>query len=177
MEFAGFLAWVSRLEERSCEIIDLTDEQISRRVEVGPPWPPAPVISLGLLDANDINDGAFLERSRELHQFERERYVRLWTTLRSENAPLRVIENGTLVSVAISFFDELLMSFVTRDWQKSALVVANALVSQMDDRIHQSGDLFFAARLNQLVEDERLEYRGRFPLDLRQSEIRLPSGP
>jgi len=173
MEFSGFLAWLSCLGPAPCEIVDLTDMKVSRRVEHGPPWPPHPVVGLGMLLAEQIRDEQLFSRGHELAPAERDRYVGLWTTLRAENAPLRVIENDTLVSADISFFDELLLSFATPDWRKSALVIGHALAFQTDDNIHQSGDLFLAARLNQLVEDGRLEYRGQSPLDLRQSEVRL----
>jgi len=174
MEFSGFLAWLSRLGPAQCEIVDLTDMKARRRDAHGPPLPPHPVISLAALLPDQIRDEELFNRGRELAPIERDRYVGLWTTLRAENAPLRVIKNGTLVSVAPSFFDELLISFVTREWRKSALVVGHALASQMDDNVHQSGDLFLAARLNQLVEHGCLECRGKSPLDLRQSEVRLP---
>lgn len=177
MEFSGFLAWLSRLGAARFEIVDLTETKVSRRVEQGPPLPPHQVISIGMLTPDQICHEELFNRGRELALIEREQYVGLWTTLRAENAALRIIKDGTLVSAAISYFDQLLMSFVTREWRKSAFVVGHALASQMDDRIHQSGDLFLAARLNQLVEDGRLECRGQSPLDLHQSEVRLPPPP
>lgn len=173
MEFAGFLAWLFRLGDARCEIVDMTDEKVSRRVEHGPPWPPALAVSLAGIFPDEVVDSRLLERSRELQHAERERYQALWTTLRSENAPLRVVENGTLVSAPISFFDDQLMQFVTREWQKVAMVVGNTLVAQMDDHIFQAGDLFLAARINDLVEKGRLEVRGTSPLEMRGSEIRL----
>jgi hypothetical protein len=173
MEFTGFLAWITRLGDAPIEIIDMTDVKVSRHVEFGPPSPPVTAISLAGIFADEINDNGLLERSRELQRAERERYQALWTTLRSENAPLRVIANGALVSAPISFFDDQLMSFVKRDWQKVAVVIGNALAAQMDDHIFQVGDLFLAARVNDLVEKGRLECRGQSPLEMRGSEIRL----
>ena len=109
-----------------------------------------------------------------LTQLERDHYQALWAKLRAENAPLRVIENGTLVSAPISFFDAQLMSFVTRDWQKTARIIGEALVAQMDGRVFQAGDLLLAGRINRLVENGALECRGESPLDVQHSEIRLP---
>lgn len=173
-QWTSLLAWLSRLGPASCEIVDLTDLKVSRRVEHGPPPRPHPAISLGMLWPEQIRDEHLFDRGRELAPGELDRYVGFWTTLRAENAPLRVIKNGTLVSAAISFFDELLMSFVTAKWRQSALVVGHTLASQLDDAVQQSGDLFLAARLSRLVEQGRLECRGRSPLDLHQSEVRLP---
>jgi Protein of unknown function/Domain of unknown function (DUF1835) len=174
MEFAGFLAWLWRLQDASCDIVDLTEQKINRPAEHRPPLPPRLVVSTGLLSPAEITGDRLFDQSRPLAPAERESYRSLWTTLRSENAPLRVIANGALVSAPISFFDNQLMSLVKRDWQKVAIVVGNALVAQMDDHIFQAGDLFLAARVNDLVEKGRLECRGEPPLDVQRSEIRLP---
>ena len=85
---------------------------------------------------------------------ERRRYLELWQQLRSENAPLRVIDGDRLASAPISFFDELLMSFVTDHWQKVARVVGHALGSQMDDWIIQSG-VYFPIRPPQCHDQRR----------------------
>jgi hypothetical protein len=98
----------------------------------------------------------------------------LWAQLRAENAPLRVLSADTLVSVPISFFDSLLMSFATDDWRKVAMIVGLALGSEMNDCIIQSSDLFLAARVNALVEAGRLDLRGRSALEMRFSEVRFP---
>jgi hypothetical protein len=50
------------------------------------------------------------------------------------------------------FFDSVLMSYVTNDWQKVARIVGHALASQMDDCIIQAGDLLLVARVDALVE-------------------------
>jgi hypothetical protein len=101
------------------------------------------------------------------------RYRELWGQLLSENAPLRVIDGDRLVSAPISFFDSLLMSYVTDDWQKVSRVVGPAMVSQMD--IVQTGDRFLAARINNLAESGHLDIRGKSALEILHSEVRLPS--
>jgi hypothetical protein len=53
---------------------------------------------------------------------ERLRYRELWGQLLSENAPLRVIDGDKLVSAPMSYFDSVLMSYVTDKWQKIAMV-------------------------------------------------------
>jgi Protein of unknown function len=67
----------------------------------------------------------------------RGRYRYLWRQLRIENAPLRVIDGDELVSAPLSFFDSLLMSYVTDNWQKVARIVGNTMTSGMDDDIRQ----------------------------------------
>ena len=114
------------------------------------------------------------ELAEPVQQTIRERYRDLWQQLRSENAPLRVIDGDELVSAPISFFDSLLISYVTDNWQKVAMVVGKALVSPMDDCIIGPGDLFLVARVNSLVENDRLEIRGKSALEMHASEVRLP---
>ena len=108
-----------------------------------------------------------------MQQTVRERYRDLWQQLRSENAPLRVVDGDELVSAPISFFDSLLMSFVTDNWRKVGRIVGEALVAPMDNCIIGPGDLFLSARVNALVESGRLECRGNNPLEMRFSEVRL----
>jgi hypothetical protein len=174
MEYAGFLEWLWRLGDQPCEIVDLTDLKVSRRPEHGPPTPATLAVSLGILTPKQIDDNHLLDQAKTLSATARREHQTLWRQLRSENAPLRVLAGNTLVSAPISFFDSLVMSHVTDDWRKVARVVGQALYSQMDDCIFQTGDLFLAARVNALVEAGRLELQGRSALEMRHSEVKLP---
>ena len=84
-----------------------------------------------------------------------------------------MVDGGELVSAPISFFDSTLMSFLADDWQKVTRVVGEALACQMDDCIFQTGDILLAARVNALAESGRLEVKGKSPLDMRFSEVRI----
>jgi len=176
MEFAGFLAWLWRLQDASCDIVDLTELKVNRPSEHGPPLPPRLVVSTGLVFPGEITDNRLFDQSRALTPPEREGYRSLWAKLVLENAPLRVVADDTLVSAPISYFDDQLISFVKRDWQKVAMVIGHALVAQMDDHIIQVGDLFLASRINTLVEQGILACQGESPLHVQQSWIRLPAG-
>jgi hypothetical protein len=103
----------------------------------------------------------------------RTKYLDLWRQLRDENAPLRIIEGGILRSAPITFFDSLLMSHATDDWQKVTMIVGQGLAADWDDGVFQTGDLVLAARVNALAESGRLECRGRNPLEMQFSEVRL----
>jgi hypothetical protein len=173
MEYSGFLEWLWRLGDATCEVVDLTDVKISYRPEQGPPRPPALAISLGMLHPDRILNDQLWNLAEPLQPATRGRYRDLWHQLRSENAPLRVIDGGQLVSAPISFFDSKLMSYVTDDWQKVARVVGHALASQMDDCILQAGDIVLVARVDALVESGRLEIRGESAHDMHVSEVRL----
>jgi hypothetical protein len=174
MEHAGFLEWLWRLGDTPCEVVDLTDVTVSHRREHGPPRPPRLAISLGVLPHDVIASEKLWNLAEPLQTSMRTRYLDLWRQLRDENAPLRIIEGGNLVSAPISFFDSLLMSHATDDWQKVARIVGEVLVTEWDDGVFQTGDLVLAARVNALVESGRLECRGKSPLEMRFSEVRRP---
>ena len=173
-EYAGFLEWSWRMRDAPYEVVDLSNVKISRGPERGPPRPPAFAMSLGMPHPDIICRDRLWELAEPLQQSVRERYRDLWQQLRSENAPLRVIDGDELVSAPISFFDSLMISYVTDNWQKVAMVVGKALVSPMDDCIIGPGDLFLVARVNSLVENDRLEIRGKSALEMHASEVRLP---
>jgi hypothetical protein len=174
MEYAGFLDWLWRLGDAPCEVVDLTDLTVSHHTEHGPAERTRLAMSLGMLHHDKICGDRLWDLAKPLQSNERQGYLDLWQRLRSENAPLRVIEDGKLVSAPISFFDEVLMSLVTEHWRKARRVVGEALVSEMYQDTIQTGDLLLSARLNALVKDGRVDIRGSSARDMRLSEVRLP---
>jgi hypothetical protein len=175
MEYAGFLEWLWRLGDAPCEVVDLTEVKISYPPEHGPPRPPALAMTLGMLHPDTIRYNKLWDLAEPLQMTARERYLNLWRQLRSENAPLRVIDGDQLVSAPISFFDSILMSHVNENWQKVARVVGHALASQMDDRVIQTGDIVLAARVDALEGGGLLEVRSETAaLDIFFREVRLP---
>jgi uncharacterized protein DUF3658 len=74
--------------------------------------------------------------------------------------------SGQLVSAPISYFDPLLMSHVTPQFQKAALIVGKALADIWDSSYIQTGDLVLAARLRALADAGAVESRGDL-LDIR----------
>ena len=175
MEFAGFLEWLWRLGDQPCEVIDLTEVKVSRRPELGPPTSATLAISVAMLTPKQIRDNQLFDQAKALSAEARSAHQDLWRQLRAENAPLRVLKGNTLASAPISFFDSLLMSHVTDDWQKVARVIGHALGSQMDDCIFQTGDLVLASRVDALVQAGRLELQGESALEMQASKVRLPS--
>jgi hypothetical protein len=172
-EYAGFLAWLARLGDLPCEIVDPTDAMIgddsdNRQVL------PKRAIPLALLSSNQIVANDILNLRKELAADERSRYAEMWRKLRTENAPLRIISGDTLVSAPISFFDPLLLSHATTNWQKQALVVGKVLTTFLDNSVFQTGDLVLVARLRALARAGLLESRGDLN-DIQRSEVRLPS--
>lgn len=174
MEYAGFLEWLWQMGDAPCEVVDLNELRISYRPEHGPPRPPALAVSLGMVNSDTICREKLWDLAEPLHATARQRYRDLWQRLRSENAPLRVIENDKLVSAPISFFDTRLMSYVTNDWQKAAMVIGQTLAAETDDEVLQVGDMVLAARIDALAESDRLEIQGKSALEMHGSWVRLP---
>jgi hypothetical protein len=173
MEYAGFLEWLWRRGDAPCEVVDLTDVMVSHRPEHGPRGRPRLAISVAMLHHDIIAREKLWDLAAPLQPSMRTRYLDLWRQLREENSPLRIIEGGTLRSAPITFFDSLLMTYATDEWRKVARIVGEGLSAEWDDDVFQTGDLVLAARVNALVESGRLECRGKTPLDMRFSEVRL----
>lgn len=170
-EYAGFLEWLWRLDEEPIEVIDLTDVMVA---EHGSGLTkPRLAISLGLLPPYQILENDLLDRAEKLTSALRGQYRALWGRLRAENAPLRVLSGGELVSAPLSFFDPLLLSCATPEWQKAARIIGLALSDFWTTSVLQTGDLVLYARARALADAGRLEFQGDL-FDIQNSELRLP---
>jgi hypothetical protein len=170
-EYAGFLEWIWRLGEDQIEIVDLTEVVVA-----GPTGEPYPAISLAMLSPDKILENGMLDRTETLTPGLRDQYRELWGKLRTENAPLRILDADTLVSAPLSFFDPLLLSCATPEWKKAARVVGEALADFFHTFILQTGDLVLCARVRALADTGYLEFRGDL-FDIQNSEVRLPNAP
>ena len=169
MEYAGFLDWLWRLGDASCEVVDLSEVKIGP--EHGSPRPPRLAVSLGMLHHDIICREKLWDLAEPLQETARERYRNLWQQLRSENAPLRVIDGDKLVSAPISFFNSRVTSEVTDQWQDVQRVLGYALISRTDDRIVD--DVFLMGRIIALVKSGRLEIQGELGPEMYKSRVRL----
>jgi hypothetical protein len=169
-EYAGFLAWLWRIGDARCDVVDLTE--VTYCPEHGPPSQ-RPAMGLGMLSPDQICEDKLWDLAEPLQTTAREQHLNLWQQLRSENAPLRVIDGDKLVSAPISFFDSSLISFVTENWQKVSRIVGQSLASGADDTLPVD-DILLRARINALVESGCLEIRGQSERDIFQSEVRRP---
>jgi uncharacterized protein DUF3658 len=140
------------------------------------PTKPHLAISLAMLPLLTILENGLFDRREKLTPVLRARYRELWGRLRAENAPLRVLSEGELVSAPLSFFDPLLLSCATSEWQKAARVIGEALWESWESSnmsVMQTGDLLLCARARALANAGRLESRGNL-FDIQKSEVRLP---
>jgi len=134
-EYAGFLEWLWRLGEEPIEVIDLTDVVVAGNKDG--PTKPHLAISLGLLPPHTILENDLLDRTETLTSVLRAQYRELWGRLRAENAPLRVLSEGELVSAPLSFFDPLLLSCATPKWQKAARLLEKLSATSRPRRCYQ----------------------------------------
>lgn len=169
-EYAGFLEWLWRLGEEPIEVIDLTDVMVAGNDDGL--TKPHLAISLGMLPQHKILENDLLDRTETLTAVLRTQYRKLWGRLRTENAPLRILSEGELVSAPLSFFDPLLLSCATPEWQKAARVIGVALSDFWKTSVLQTGDLVLCARARALAGAGRLEFRGDVS-DIQNSELRL----
>ena len=172
-DYAGFLEFLWRLGDEPCEVVDLTDVRFPERCAEGPAGYLSLVISLGVMNPDEIVAMGLIERAEPLGAAARSRYRGLWRGLRAENAPVRVVSESGLASAPITFYDDELLSYAVPQWRKVARIVGEALTNQ--NGFFRCGDMLLAARVRALANAGRLEVRGN-PLKIRFSEVRLPAG-
>jgi len=173
MEYAGFLDWLWHRGDTPCDLVDLSEVDISHPGDIDPSQPKAWPKSLALLGHDTIAHNRLWDLAKPLAMADRLRYRELWQQLISEDAPLRVIEGDKLVSAPASFFDSLIMSCVTDGWRKTARVLSEVATSHWDDSIWQTNERFLQARMRFLAEIGRVEVRGETGRDFNSSEVRL----
>jgi Protein of unknown function len=77
-----------------------------------------------------------------------------------------------MATPANDLIDELIISLITPNWQKVAMVIAKAL-RLSEDRGLEIGDHALAARIDALCTEGRVESQGNLS-NWRHSEVRLP---
>jgi hypothetical protein len=150
--YAGYLWWLSHIGYAPISVIE--------------------VAKLSIMNAKQMVE--ILDRAVPLSTEDRKLHQARWEQLKIENAPLRVIASEGLVSAQIDHFDDSLLSHATFEWQKMARIVASALVEFIDTGVHQASDLVLCARLADLAEAGRLEWRGDLS-HMQRCELRLPT--
>jgi len=148
---AGFLWWLSHMGTN-----DFLVQDISR---------------LALLTPNELAE--HLDCETQISPARRAHDLSLWQRLKVENAPLRVLSEGGLVSAPIDIFDAVLLKHANSNWCKMAKIVGETLGQFYQDGLFQTGDLVLAARLRTLAESGLLQWQGDL-YDMRQCELRLP---
>jgi hypothetical protein len=93
-----------------------------------------------------------------------------WTKLCNEDKGVRLLEGGKkLVSRDYSYYDNELLKFVTKDWQK-----VNKFFTQFFTKAKETtGDAYLLWRMKQLSEEGKIQVQGNTK-SMKEMEIRLP---
>ena len=174
-EYCGFLEFVCRMGDRPFGVIDITDTEFS--TSSGRPGHPEKfkVGSFGEVPPEQLLEAQLIGSQRCLEPQELQASRELWARLKTENAPLRVLGKVGLMSAPLNHFDEMLMSLITCDWQKSARVIGEALLKSSESRLRQCGDLLLSSRLHTLAENNSVEFKSDISNPYRDL-VRLPGG-
>jgi hypothetical protein len=169
--YAGFAEWLWRLGNKPCDIIDITNltidvpkrnDRLCHRLAVSP----------SLLGPGQFIEYGLLDMATPLEEKTREQYLLLWRRLKTENAPLRVLNGLDLVSAPVDFFDPLILSRASTEWQKMLRLLGETLIKSWEGDLHQVGDMVLASRIRALVTSGHLEARGDV-FQMRDCELRL----
>lgn len=149
-EVAGYLAYLERYSDLPAMVVR-PDEHL-------PPHPTyGPLLGTGSANVEQLADALHNGERRPIAD-DREMFGR-WAELRSDNALLRILRDGQLVSAPIDTYDRLLLEAATGEWQKGVLVVGKALGASFDEQVRVSSDFLFS-RLRALVRSGALEAQG-----------------
>lgn len=131
-EYACFLEFVFRMAGRPFDVVDATGLDVPGAGRV------SSIRSLGQLRPAEIVAAGLAERRRPYSRAESDAAVAAWTRLRLENAPLRVLRDGRLVSVPLTHFDAILMGQASGEREPLIKLVARVL-NKLDSGLDQPG--------------------------------------
>ena len=159
-EHACLLRFVTLMAGRPFDIVEVIGSDFPR------PGAPSPVWSLAQLRPEEMVAADLGGRRRPFTKAESDLAVARWAKLRQENAPLRIVRDGTLVSAPLTHFDDVLTGFATGEWELLIKLVAR-VIGHLDDGSDQPGqgcsyELLFA-RILALGQSGVLEVSGPGP--------------
>ncbi|WP_342166571.1 DUF3658 domain-containing protein [Methylobacterium sp. SD21] len=170
-EHASFLEFAFRMNGRPFDVIDATDLDFVTRDGVRRPW------SLGIMRREDIVASGLKDKRRVFSRAECAAAAAAWAALRSEDAPLRIVRDGRLVSAPLTHFDAALISQATADWEVAAKVIGRTmqhLAVEVDPPGQAVSDIVLFGRIQALGDAGGLEIKGPGP-GLRDYEVRKPT--
>lgn len=100
--------------------------------------------------------GTFLDRERALGQSERQQLSQQWQKLVQQNASLRVVEDGVVVSADESYYDDL----IRKEFPRESCKVANIIGCALGKQSILTGDVFIAKRIQRFIDTGELVVLG-----------------
>ena len=98
----------------------------------------------------------FWEKRRRLTDEERWRAAEQWAQLVREDALLRAVVNGEVRSVGEDFYDEIILSCVTKTEETAAVAIGSAMAKIDAEMCSRVGDLLIYRRLRALADAGRV---------------------
>ena len=95
----------------------------------------------------------FLSLEKDFSEIEKTIFAHLWEELKEENAPLRALVNGKLISVPEDFYDYLIIKNIP-DGEFSKIELIGAVLGKYGLGV---GDSWFDLRIDKLIEENKLE--------------------
>lgn len=95
----------------------------------------------------------FLPLQRQLSPTEIRANALNWKRLQSENAPLRAVINGTVISVPANFYDFLIRKYLTNEPISEAVLIGRIL----GDNPLGIGDWWYAQRIDKFIKAGKIE--------------------
>lgn len=95
----------------------------------------------------------FLPLEREISDIEMRLQSNLWNTLKAENAPLRALVNGKLISVPEDFYDHIII----RNIPDGEVVMAQLIGTILGKYPLGVGDGWYALRIKKMIDENKLE--------------------
>ena len=172
-EFAAFLEFAWLIGDHPFQVVDITQVEFASSADRSglKTWRAA---TFALVPSDNIVNAGLVNRRTILTGVELQAYRDLWKRLRAENAPFRVASDLGLHSAPITYFDGVITSHVSDNWQRCAHVVAESL-GALDDGFRQCGDLVLWSRVQALADEGVFEMKGDGTL-MRESSVRLRQG-
>lgn len=97
----------------------------------------------------------FWEKRRRLTDEERQRAAEQWAQLVREDAMLRAVVNGEVRSVGEDFYDEIILSCVSKTEKTAAIAIGSAMAKIDAEMCSRVGDLLIYRRLRALADAGR----------------------
>ncbi|NRP88390.1 hypothetical protein GFPCMMHI_04310 [Ensifer adhaerens] len=169
-ELAFRLAWAFHMNNRTYDIIDVTDLRLPGRQRDGVAPATYSPRAVSLIRAENL--ATVLDNAQPILPEHDLANRNEWKRLMGENAPFRIVTSTGLSSAPLDYFDRSLLEQASPEWQRMARVVGDTM-SLYVDPYYQVGDVMLHARLIALVNEGKLVAEGD-PWNMQTCRIQLP---
>lgn len=170
-QMCGLLEWLRRRGDRACDVVDLADIWAPGDRDLASIVPVLTSRPLARYPPSGAPEWAF---AAPLSPSARVICQAIWSDLRRENAPLRIMTMRGLSSAGLDVIDEELLRFANEDWMSVEVLIGRFMGENWsnDGGFGQVSYLIAASRVAALANAGRIETRGSV-LDVPNCAVRL----